>query len=207
MEHSLKLGLVEQYVQYQDIVHILPHAWLPYLEMTIKYAFVVFIGVVLYSFLSGFTDRVQWIMGVLGLLLFAKYVYDFLDRYMDTVVLTDRGITMVTIDGWFRYKVDFFERKNIASISYAQSGIIDKIFNEGVITISLDHDSTYTIEGVSHPQRQCSIINKLKFELLARAQDDEQAQAQLALDQPDKFELLVDTLGEVINTYMRWGQR
>ena len=74
----------------------------------------------LYSFLSGFTDRLQWIMAILGLLVFAKYIYDFLDRYMDTVVLTDKGITMVTINGRFTYKVDFFERKNIASISYEQ---------------------------------------------------------------------------------------
>gem|GEM_PF-5192734 len=62
------------------------------------------------------------------------------------------------------------------------------------------------IQGVSHPQRQCSIINKLKFDMLTRVQQEEQSQQALAFNEPDKFEVLVDTLGEVINSYMR-GQR
>ncbi|MFA7285095.1 MAG: hypothetical protein WC004_04735 [Candidatus Absconditabacterales bacterium] len=206
MEASLKLGLVEQYVEHQDIMHILPQAWLPYLELTLKYSAVVLILAVAYTFLDTVGPIVQGIMAIAGLLVFAKYIYDFLNAYMDTVVLTDRGVTIVTIEGWFTYKVDFFEWKNISSLRFTQSGLIQKIFNEGAVTISLDHDSDYVIQGVSHPQRQCSIINKLKFDMLTRVQQEEQSQQALAFNEPDKFEVLVDTLGEVINSYMR-GQR
>jgi len=42
--------------------------------------------------------------------------------------------------------------------------------------------------------------------MLTRVQQEEQSQQALAFNEPDKFEVLVDTLGEVINSYMR-GQR
>lgn len=206
METSLKLGLVEQYVEHQDILHILPQAWLPYLEMTLKYSAVILILAVAYTFLDTISPIIQGVMAIAWLLVFAKYIYDFLDAYMDTVVLTDRGVTIVTIEWRFTYKVDFFDRKNIISLRFAQSWLIQRIFNEWTITISLDHDSDYTIQGVSRPQKQCSIINKLKFDMLTRAQQEEQNQQALAFNEPDKFEVLVDTLGEVINSYMR-GQR
>jgi|GEM_PF-5323804 len=98
MEASLKLGLVEQYVEHQDIMHILPQAWLPYLELTLKYSAVVLILAVAYTFLDTVGPIVQGIMAIAGLLVFAKYIYDFLNAYMDTVVLTDRGVTIVTIE-------------------------------------------------------------------------------------------------------------
>lgn len=141
-------------------------------------------------------------MWIIGLAVFAKYIYDFLDRYMDTVILTNKGITVVRIDGRFKYQVDFFERKNIASISHTQSWIVGKILNQWSIHISLDHDSDYTVDGVSWPGKQSSIINKYKFDTLSRISQEDLLVSQIE-EQPDKFEILVDTLSEVIGTYMR----
>lgn len=141
-------------------------------------------------------------MGMVGIAIFTKYIYDFLDKYMDTVILTDKWITIVRIDGWFRYKVDFFEWKSVAAVSHAQTWLIDKLCGQGSIHISLDHDSDYAIEGVSSPGKQSSIINKYKFDTLARMSEAEELE-NTPTHQPDKFEILVDTLSDVIGTYMR----
>jgi hypothetical protein len=151
MDQSLKLGLVEQYVEHQEILHILPHAWLMYVILSIKYILAVVCLSVIRSWFGGGILSFQWLMGLIGIAIFAKYIYDYLDRYMDTVVLTNRGITVVRIDNRFRYKIDFFEWKSIMAVSHAQSGVVDRLFDNGSINISLDHDSDYQIQGILSP--------------------------------------------------------
>ena len=90
MEESLKLGLVEQYVEGQTILHIVPQARLPYLIMTIKYGVVILLLGLIHNALGGVAGALTWVMTILGLMLFGKYIYDFLDKYMDTTVLTDK---------------------------------------------------------------------------------------------------------------------
>lgn len=203
MDESLKLGLVEQYVENQEILHILPHAWFPYLILTIKYGLGIIIIGLLRSALESYMMWIQWLMAILGMIIFVKYMYDFLNKYLDTVILTDRWITIVRIDNWFRYKVDFFERKNIISIGHSQSGIVDRLFDQWDIQISLDHDSDYLIENVATPGRQSSIINKYKFDTLSRQSMELE---EITQQQPDKFEVLVDTLSDVIESYMKNSQ-
>lgn len=133
-------------------------------------------------------------------------MYDFVDKYLDSVVLTDKWITMVTIDKRFKYKTDFFEWKSIVSISSAQHGFIDKLCNQWSITISLDHDSDYYIHHISKPSTQVSILNSYKFDALSRLKQMEELTKQEVANQPDKFEILVDTLSDVIGSYMRNNQ-
>ncbi len=132
-------------------------------------------------------------------------MYDFIDLYLDSVVLTDKGITIVKIDKWFKYKTDFFERKSIITISHTQSWFIDKLFNQWSITISLDHNSDYFIKNISKPNTQVSILNTYKFDALSRIKKIEEEVKQEAANQPDKFEILVDTLSDVIGSYMKHG--
>jgi len=202
MEQSLKLGLIEQYVEHQEILHILPHARFSYLLLTLKYGVVIIALGLLRPVLGQIGESLHLVIGVVGIALFAKYVYDFLDKYMDTVILTNKGITIVRIDSWLKYKVDSFDWGSIIAISHSQGGIMDKLFNEGAIQISLDQDNDYSIEGVASPGKQSSIINKLRFDLMAQAKEIE-----LQNDEPDKFEILVDTLSEVIGTYMKTNPR
>lgn len=198
MEQSLKLGLVEQYVEHQEILHILPHARFSYLVLTLKYGAVMIILWLLRPALGQIGESLQMVIGVVGIALFAKYVYDFLDKYMDTVILTNKGITIVRIDSRLKYKVDSFDWGSIIATSHSQGGIMDKLFNEGNIQISLDQDNEYSIEWVASPWKQSSIINKLRFDMMAQARDME-----LQNTEPDKFDILVDTLSEVIWTYMK----
>lgn len=140
-------------------------------------------------------------------MLFSKYIYDFIDLYLDSVILTDKGITIVKIDKWFKYKTDFFERKSIITISHSQSWFMEKFFNQWSITISLDHNSDYYIKNISNPSTQVSILNTYKFDALSRMKKIEDEAQQVIANQPDKFEILVDTLSEVIGSYMKYGNQ
>ncbi len=202
MEESLKLWLIEQYVEHQNILYILPHARMEYLILSVQYSCVIIVLWFIGQFLWESSSR---IFIFIWALLFSKYVYDFIDLYLDSVVLTDKGITIVKIDKWFKYKTDFFERKNIITISHTQSWFMDKLFNQWSITISLDHDSDYYIKNISKPNSQVSILNTYKFDALSRIKKIEEEVKQEAANQPDKFEILVDTLSEVIGSYMKHG--
>lgn len=204
MEETLKLWLIEQYVEHQNILHILPHAWAEYLVLSVKYIVVV---VVLWFCAQFLGESTTWLFACIGLLLCVKYIYDFVDSYLDSVVLTDKWITIVKIDKWFKYKVDFFEWKSIISISSTQTWFIDKFFNQWSLTISLDHDSDYYIKNISRPNTQVSMLNMYKFDALSRLKQAEEDAKQEIINQPDKFEILVDTLSDVIGSYMKYNEQ
>lgn len=171
-----------------------------YLILSIQYSVIIIIIWFLWQLLWEFGSR---IFICIWALLFSKYIYDFIDLYLDSVVLTDKWITIVKIDKWFRYKTDFFERKSIITVSHSQSWFMEKLLNQWSITISLDHNSDYYIKYVSKPNTQVSIINAYKFDALSRIKQLEEESKQEVINQPDKFEILVDTLSEVIGSYMK----
>lgn len=198
----MKLWLIEQYVEHQNILYILPHARIQYLLLSIQYSCII---IILWFFGQFLWDSSSWIFICIWALLFSKYIYDFIDLYLDSVVLTDKWITIIKIDKWFKYKTDFFERKSIITISHTQSWFTDKLFNQWSITISLDHNSDYYIKHISKPNTQVSILNAYKFDALSRIKKIEEEAKQEVTNQPDKFEILVDTLSEVIGSYMKYG--
>jgi len=104
----------------------------------------------------------DWIFGILGIGFFIRYIIDFLNLYLDGLIMTDQGITLFMWEGLFDHKTDFFERSKIEAISYNQNSFRDKIFARGDLIIRLDHGVEYPFENVNFPQKQAEKIQKYK---------------------------------------------
>ena len=82
-------------------------------------------------------------------------------------------------------------------ISFVQNSLSDKILNKWDIVINLDHGVSFRIEQMGNPQKLVNMLRSMKWQYTQSLGNhvDEQ-------DNQDKFNILVETLGEVIKEYM-----
>lgn len=129
--------------------------------------------------------------------LFVKYSIDFLNIYLDWLILSENGITIFMREWLFDHTTEFFERDKIETISHNQNTFWDKLFAKGDLLIKLEHGIEYPFENINYPQRQAEKILKYK--------------SQFFLDIPmekinpitdDKMAIIAEALSEVVKEYM-----
>lgn len=160
----LRQQIIRKYLTVDDILSVIGHHSSIFVASLLKTLLFLF---VLYMIFFALDRYVHWIylpvvFAFLGLGFLVKYLIDFFDDYLDTLVLSREGITLFTWDGILRYKTDFFEWQRIESISYLQHTLWDKLFAKGDLMIVLDRDVEFPFEDVATPQRWMTKILKYK---------------------------------------------
>ncbi len=115
------------------------------------------------------------------------------------MILTPTGIVVFKREWVLEYKTDNFARERIETVSHTQDSIWDKVFSKWNILIALEHGVTYWFKNVWSPLKYANTIIEQKQRYLNNLFDEWETDA-------DKFELLVETLGEVIQDYMGKGR-
>jgi hypothetical protein len=85
-------------------------------------------------------------------------------------------------------------------VSHSQKSLWQHLRNSGDITILLQQDVRYDFDHVNRPLRVAQLIQKYKTQHLLK--DIERQETEQSLDH-EKFNVLVETLGEVIIDYMK----
>lgn len=150
-------------------------------------------------------EYVALIFWLLWVWLLLKYVVDFLNNYLDALIVTEHGIVVFRREWILEYKTEMFEWEKIELISHEQKSFLDKLFFKWDIVISLDYNTAFKFENISNPQKAVSVIlmKKHRFQ-----QDDDIVDESWWWEWPhsEKFDVLVETLGEVIQDYMKKWQ-
>ena len=201
---SLKKWIVSKYITDQTIKYILPHSVSEYITLHTKVMIFLCILIIVSVWVSQIivSSEFLWIIAIVGTALYFKYVYDFLSVYLDSVVLTNKGINILVVDGFMKYRMTFFGRKSIETVDFSQNGLWDYLIDSGNLTLSVDQGERFLIPWLYQPKKQANRIQKMKYEYLTQMQDS------LPKDEVpiDKFEMLVDTLSSVITDYMKQGK-
>lgn len=203
---NLRTFVIKQYVNNQDIEHIIGHDILVYIKTAIKHLAILFIMLLVYRLVRLYIDPelATMIFGVGGLMTYAFFVMRVLNDYFDAMLITDTGITILTRNGFLQYKTETIYRENIQTITYEQNGIIDAARNIGDIVIRLEHDITYPFPHVPQPKKQAAIIAAWKEKSYGPSMIDvDEENGQRSGERDEKFDILVETLGEVIVEYMQ----
>lgn len=133
------------------------------------------------------------------LLLCGKFLLDFFDLYLDWLALTSTGVVVFLREGLTEFKTEIYDRDKIASISYTQNSIRDKLFSKGDLMIRLEHEIEFPFEQVSYPKKQMNRLLKYKAKYgdlhQTRADEDKSQEEQ-------KFSFLVEALWEVVKEYL-----
>lgn len=148
----------------------------------------------------------MWVW-IIWTVILIKYCIDFLNLYLDALTFTKRGITLFNWENVLKHKMDEFERKHIQVVSSEQNTIIDKIFNRGDMHFALTNNFEFPFTKIKNPQKTIRTIYLYKDKFTS--QQNYHQQQEQDEHQKEKFNMLVETLWEVVSEYMekKWWVR
>lgn len=202
---NLKNFIIRQYVNHDSIEHIIGHDILIYIKTSIRYLALLAITFLVYRIVRVYidTEMVTMIFGVIGLMTYAFFVMRILNDYFDAILITRTGITLLTRNGFLQYKTETIYWPNVEMITYEQNGLVDAARNIGDIVVRIEHDITFPFQHVSQPKKQAAIIAAWKEQSMYPDAKPEEIVEQPINVRDEKFDVLVETLGEVIVEYMQ----
>jgi len=190
---------MKRYVKVENIFHVIWHNASVFIRLTLRTLLFLLVLYVLFVVLDKYIiwPYLPWFFGVLGIWFFVKYIIDFLNIYLDWLILSETGITMFMWEWLFEYKTDFFERDKIETVSHDQNSFWDKLFSRGDLLIKLEHGIEYPFENINNPKKQAEKIMKYKNQF-APANPDEKPNPIT----DDKMAIIAEALSEVVKEYM-----
>lgn len=197
----LRNVLIKKYVDTKNVERVIWHSPIVYVKeavIMIALLFLLYVGFALLD-KSNPADYWKWVFGVIGLWLFAKWVIDFLDLYLDCLILSKDSITFFLWDWVLEYKTEIFAWDKINTISRNQNSLSDKMFSKWDILIKLEFDTEFPFSNVSSPKKQVGKLMMMKEGFLSYKK--QQVEKDLSEDN-ERFNVLVEAMSEVVKEYM-----
>ncbi len=196
---SMKLLFLKHYLKDAKILYIISHDSFIYMWMLFKYLLflVLLYGAywLVYTYIFQWDELntlMTWIFGISWIMVYFYFIIDFLDYYLDSIVLTETGLVIFNWDWLLKYKTQTLNREAIDAVDNEQSWIFDVAFNKWNLTIRRENEK-YKFEDVHNPNKKIELIMETKNDL---AKDETTVEPEL-----DKFDILVETLWEIIKEY------
>lgn len=124
---------------------------------------------------------------------------DFLNNYLDCIILSNDSLTLFLWEGVLEYKTEVFSRNKINTISWTKNSLADKLFNKGDLLIKLEFDTEFPFADVYSPKKQAAKLMMLKEGFLTR---QKQTVEQDLADDNERFTVLVEAMSEVVKEYL-----
>jgi len=124
--------IIKNYISGNQPDFVIGHSSSMFIKPTLVVILLLFVLYGIFSVTDYYLDSpyIVWIFVVLGILLLIKYTIDFLNFYLDCLVISPAGMTLFMREGVFEYKTDYFERHTIETISHTQNSFRDKLFDK-----------------------------------------------------------------------------
>lgn len=196
----LRKYLIQKYVDVKNVEELLGHSSFTYLRGVLLYSVLLFLIYVGYAIWHQYSPEpyVKWVIGVLGLLIFARWIVSLLNLYLDCLLLSKDSLTVFLWDGILEYRTEVLDWSKINVVSHHQNSAWDRILSKGDIIIQLGNVD-FTFNDVAHPKKVASRLLLFK----KRYEEDQKLQIEKDLEgDQKKFDVLVDALWDVIKEYM-----
>jgi hypothetical protein len=130
-------------------------------------------------------------------------IYKLVDQYLDAIVVTSSWLVLYQRNGIRNRKLTNLQRVSIESIDEEKLGFRDMLWDEWNITISVE-DKTHIFDNVQHSSQVVQDLLEWKSEFSYRHSPlaENIVPEQDLYGSNDKFDILVETLSEVIQDYM-----
>ena len=197
----LRNVLIKKYVDTKDTQRIIGHSSVVYIKKAITTIVLLFLLYVIFAVLnqSSPAEYWNWAFWIAGLALFVTRVLDFLNLYLDCLILSKDSITFFLREWLLEYKTEIFSWDKINTISRNQIGFRDKLFGKWDILIKLEFDTEFPFTDVAHPKKQVRKLMMMKEDFLSRKK--QQVEKDLSEDN-DRFNVLVEAMSEVVKEYL-----
>jgi hypothetical protein len=199
---SLKNRVLKKYIGHDEIKHVFWYDLRVYLWTIAPYVLVLTLSYGVFLLFNYFfpTSKIPWIvMSVIWVWIYIKMLLAFTNKYLDAIIVTDNWMTKFERSWLLEYKTDTFDRGRVEAVSHEQPSLLNSLLNRWNLTVMLELWSKYDFWFISNPQKKAQIILDFKNKKIKPAPIDDQP----LINDHDKFNILVETLWEVIVDYMK----
>ncbi len=198
----LRKYLIRTYLSGNSPDYIIGHSSSMFIRPTLLIILLIFVLYVVFSLLEHYVASpvLLWVFVWLGMILLIKHTIDFLNFYLDCLVLSPAGITLFMREGVFEYKTDFFEWQTIETVAHTQDSFWDKVFSKGDLSITINHAITFPFENVPNPKKMAKIIQQTKEKHSMRIESSNETIGQ---SNTADYSVLMEALGEVVQEYVQ----
>lgn len=199
----LRKQLIGKYINTDDIIHVVWHDSSMFYIQAIQTILLLFLLFVSYAIVDQYVTYpyLEWIFWILGVIFFVKYILDFLNNYLDCIVMSHAGITFLTWDSIFDYKTDFFWWESIETVSHQQDSIWDKFWGRGNLLIQLGESISFPFENAANPKRQVTLMLQQRDVFLKHQEDDEHWDFLPEGGNKEHMQIVMEALWEIVHEY------
>ena len=180
----------------EEIKFIISHHMLTYLGLMI----ISFLGIIILFFLYKFIyvfdhNLASYICWILWVILFIYFVLNFVDIYLDAVMITERSLVIYKWYGLFKTSADVMSLEAVESVYAKQEWLINTVFNNWDIVFRRAWHENF-FDDVYNPQEAANKINYI-LTLLREKEEEKEPEPE---PEPD-FKVFVEAMAEVIKEY------
>ncbi len=200
---SLRNIIIQKHLD-EQILEVIWHDFSAHIPQIFKVFLRLFVLYVIYRALMSlwfWQEYFRWWVAIVALVLLWKFMVDFFNIYLDALVLTRRGIKVFTWESLLEHKIDEFEREHLQVISFEWNTIWDKLFDKWDINVALTNNFEFSFDEVRRPNDVVKKLYYYKDKFLSNQTEPEDSYSK------EKFDALVETLGEVILEYMNRNKK
>ena len=198
---DIKKKLLKQMVDIDgQIIYVVWHHRIIYVPLMIISAIGIIILFFLYKFLLVFShDFATYTAGIGGVFLYIYFVLNFLDIYLDAIIVTDSSIIVYKWYWLLKATTDVLDFDAVESVYADQSGLLDILFDKGDLYLRrAGHENVF--EDVPKPNKVASQINELIRKYSSKAEEDFTDNSSDEEDAKEKrIRMLAEILTEVID--------
>jgi len=154
----------------------------------------IFLPIIIYYY----SDRISgiipfYVIEIYLIFIYLKLTYDLFDWYNDVWIITNKWI--INMD-WSLFSINktFLWYENIEAIEISQKSFIDRIWNRWDIILHQFGEDEFVFEDAKIPYEAIWEIEKFKSEAKEEPKEENN----------DKFDMVINTLSEVVKTHINW---
>ncbi len=191
----LRQSILQKHLKDRKIYRIIWHHWLKYVNSILKNLFLLLLLYFSYTYLVLLFESfyLDLFFAVLWLLVYFVFMISVMDIYLDSIAITDKWIVLFRRNGLLRQNTEHIQWESAQSVYDEQIWIMDIIFWKWNIKIKRQ-DEIYLFDNISSPSAVTNYIVQIRDSI--NSQEDEN-------EDVDKFDVLVETLWEVILDYVK----
>ncbi|HOQ78631.1 MAG TPA: hypothetical protein PLW94_00120 [Candidatus Absconditabacterales bacterium] len=196
--------VIQRHTNTSKIHHVIGHHGSVFLKLFLKCFLVLLVLMLVFLLLDRYImwEYLSRIFAGLGFMVFIKFCINFLNMYLDALVMTETGIVVYLREGLLEYKTEVFDRDKIETILHTQKGLRDKLFFRGDITIKLNYGISFPFENIPNPKKQADKIQHLKAYFSYKKDENSSS-----VNEEKGVDILVEALGEVVKDYIDKGNK
>ena len=178
-----------------DILYVASHHVLAYFKVIVITIVIVTITFFSYGFLQMLSwTFASWVAWILWIIIYMYFILNFLDIYLDSIVVTSDSVVIYKWYGLFKSTTDVLEFHAVESVFYEQEWVLNVLFNNGNLFI---RRATHTnvFNNIHNPSNIVDNINKIiqEAEFWENKEEDKK-------DDSD-FNVFIEAMAEIIRDY------